>query len=149
MFVTHGGDVAEIVTSVRRIGLVVAGVGSILLGLLVAWMFVRPGVIGGVGTGALAAIFGLVALPGVVYWFWTLDRRAAVRQAARRRTLAAALEGADVPRRVLVGVSGARSMGREAGAAQVVQHDGARAGGRGDERRERPHRAAPRTVHVG
>ncbi|MBX3360164.1 MAG: hypothetical protein KF912_03690 [Phycisphaeraceae bacterium] len=138
---------AEIVTSVRRIGLVVAGVGSILLGLLVAWTFVRPGVIGGVGTGALAAIFGLLSLPGVVYWFWTLDRRAAVRQAARRRTLAAAsdADGADVPRRVLVGVAGARCIGREAGAAQVVQHDGAR----GDERRERPHRAAPRTVHVG
>lgn len=73
---------------VRRVGLIVAGVGSGFLGLIVAWTLVQPGIIGGVGTGALLAIFGLLALPAIVYWSWCADTRAAARQAARARTLA-------------------------------------------------------------
>jgi hypothetical protein len=73
---------------VRRLGLIVAGVGSALLGLVVAWTLVQPGVIGTVGTGALLAIFGLLTLPALVYWIWRADIRAATRQAARARTLA-------------------------------------------------------------
>ncbi len=73
---------------VRRLGLVVSGVGSAFLGLVVAWTLVQPGIIGGVGTGALLAIFGLLTLPALVYWVWRADIRAATRQAARARTLA-------------------------------------------------------------
>lgn len=73
---------------VRRVGLIVAGVGSGFLGLVVAWTLVQPGIIGTVGTGALLAIFGLLALPAVVYWSWCADTKAAARQAARARTLA-------------------------------------------------------------
>lgn len=76
------------VNRVRRLGLMVSGVGSAFLGLVVAWTLVQPGVIGGVGTGALLAIFGLLTLPGLVYWVWRADVRAAARQAARARTLA-------------------------------------------------------------
>lgn len=140
--------VREVVRQMRRLGLVVAGVGSVMLGLLVAWAFVKPGVIGGVGTGALAAILGLLVLPGVVYWVWTIDRRAAVRQAARMRTLAASQLQASVIEGL--GVIGTRAPGRDAVAGQVgghvVIHEPVRTG---DGRRERSHRAAPRTVHVG
>lgn len=142
----------EVVKQMRRIGLVVAGVGSVMLGLLVAWAFVKPGVIGGVGTGALVAIFGLLALPALVYWVWTIDRRAAVRHAARMRTLAASQLPASMVE--VLGVIDARGPGRDAVAGQVggqvgghvVIHEPVRTG---DGRRERSHRAAPRTVHVG
>lgn len=84
----QGGLVSNFLNRVRRLGLVVSGVGSAFLGLVVAWTLVQPGVIGGVGTGALLAIFGLLTLPGLVYWVWRADIRAAARQAARARTLA-------------------------------------------------------------
>lgn len=146
----------EVVKQMRRVGLVVAGVGSVMLGMLVAWAFVKPGVIGGVGTGALAAILGLLVLPGVVYWVWTIDRRAAVRQAARMRSLAASQLPASMVEGL--GVIDARGPGRDEIAGQVAGQVGGQVGGHvvihepvrtGDGRRERSHRAAPRTVHVG
>ncbi len=138
----------EVVSQMRRVGLVVAGVGSILLGLLVAWAFVRPGVIGGVGTGALAAIFGLLALPGIVYWIWTIDRRAAVRHAARRRSLEALAGAQPEPLRAEAATapSASRPAVREVGAPVAVIHEPIRTS---DGRRERSHRATPRSVHVG
>lgn len=84
--------VPEFVHRVRRLGLVVAGVGSAVLGLVVAWVLVQPGMIGSVGTWALVAILGLLVLPGVVFMAWSMDVRAAARQAARRRTLEAQCE---------------------------------------------------------
>lgn len=136
----------EVVTQMRRAGLIVAGIGSVLLGLLVAWAFVKPGVIGGVGTGALSAIFGLLALPGIVYWTWSIDRRAAVRLAARQRTLEAAAVPALTPEPAPISPAPLRPAGREAGMPVVVVHEPIRAG---DGRRERSHRAAPRSVRAG
>lgn len=152
--------VREVVRQMRRIGLVVAGVGSVMLGLLVAWAFVKPGVIGGVGTGALVAIFGLLVLPPVVYWVWTVDRRAAVRQAARMRSLAASGRPAAMVEGL--GLVSVRAPGRDAAPAHMVGHAAGHVDGHvaghvvihepirvGDGRRERSHRATARTVHVG
>lgn len=78
--------VQELFVRVRRVGLMVAGAGSGVLGLVVAWATVQPGVIGSVETAGLVAIFGLLVLPTVVYVAWAVDSKAAVRAKARERT---------------------------------------------------------------
>lgn len=130
--------VPNYIRRVRRIGLIVAGIGSGLLGLVVAWTFVRPGVIGGVGNGALLAILGLLVLPAVVYWTWSADTRAATRQAARMRSLAEAALSHDRLNQAPLGAH-SRAAGREAGAHVHAA----------EPRRDRAHRAGTRAATPG
>lgn len=78
--------VQEMFVRVRRLGLLVAGTGSGILGLVVAWAMVQPGVIGGVETAGLVGIFGLLVLPTIVYAAWAVERRATTKARARERT---------------------------------------------------------------
>lgn len=59
---------------VRRAGLVTAGAGCLVAGVLLVWRVTRPDVLLGVGTLELAAVVGLLVLPGLTLGALRLER---------------------------------------------------------------------------
>lgn len=144
--------VQELFVRVRRVGLMVAGAGSGVLGLVVAWATVQPGVIGSVETAGLVAIFGLLVLPTVVYVAWAIDSKAAVRARARERTrlaleaelrAAGGRDGGEVGARSALGMAGDVGGGVGGGVAAGVGMAGAAVVMHASEPRRAPSRRAP------
>lgn len=61
---------------VRRAGLIACGVACVIGGVLLVWRVTRPDVMFGVGTLELAAVVGLLVLPGLTLGAMRLHRGA-------------------------------------------------------------------------
>lgn len=66
---------ASIVYGVRRAGLVIAGLACPIGAIPLVWLLVRPEMLAVVGTPMLAAIVGLLVLPGLTMLALRLDKR--------------------------------------------------------------------------
>lgn len=75
----------------RRSALVLAGLSSILAGVVLVWFVFRPGVLSSTPTLHLLALLGMLILPGLSIAGWAMDRRESRRAAAPSTTAASHL----------------------------------------------------------
>ncbi len=62
----------------RKIATSMVGVASIVAGVALVWLMVRPEVAAGLGTGVFVATMALLFMPVVAFAAWDWDRRIAL-----------------------------------------------------------------------